>query len=472
VKCILLGYYTLPGTQSKAYKCYDRVKRKVYKSRDVTFHERGKTSGWTEVITDLRNLPPVILNPPAAPEVPTTPENPPIPPAAEAEFFAGEDAEPEEQDESEVEEEFQVFAPEVAVNEPMAPRIRRLPLRFDGMIDERANLPKGRYKPKAAPLAPIMGPEPETEPDELEEEEEFQQAHARPARVPEPPIVVPLMFKQAMTSAHSEEWANAMMAEFGSLVDTGTFEYVDAPEGRKVITCKWVFSVKYNQWNEFERFKARLVARGFTQIYGIDYKETFAPVVKFTSLRIMFALAAHYGLTIYQMDVVTAFLNAELDEEIYMAQPPGLPPKLNANGEEMVLRLHKSIYGLKQASRQWYRLIDSIFKSLGFTRLQSDHSIYLCRRGDIIVVIALYVDDLQGATNDESTWNVVKSKLSARLKMKNLGVASYCLGLEIEQDLDAQTVRISQKKYSRVSSNALGWRILGPCPPRFRSARD
>jgi hypothetical protein len=113
-----------------------------------------------------------------------------------------------------------------------------------------------------------------------------------------------------------------MAAEFGSLVDTGTFEYTNLPEGRKVVTCKWVFSVKRNQWNEFECFKARLVARGFTQIFGIDYNETFAPVVKFTSLRVMFAVAAYYGLTIYQMDVVTAFLNAELDEEIYMSQPP------------------------------------------------------------------------------------------------------------------------------------------------------
>ena len=99
----------------------------------------------------------------------------------------------------------------------------------------------------------------------------------------------------------------------------------------------------------------------------------------------MFAVAAYYGLTIYQMDVVTAFLNAELDEEIYMTQPPSLPPKLNARGEEMVLKLYKSIYGLKQASRQFYRLIDSIFKSLGFTRLQSDHSIYLCRCDNILL---------------------------------------------------------------------------------------
>jgi hypothetical protein len=87
-----------------------------------------------------------------------------------------------------------------------------------------------------------------------------------------------------MTSTHSEGWADAMMLEFGSLIETGTFEYVNAPEGRRVITCKWVFSVKYDQWNKFERFKVCLVARGFTQIYGINYKETFVPVVKFTSL--------------------------------------------------------------------------------------------------------------------------------------------------------------------------------------------
>src|ERR1700761_2323516 len=104
----------------------------------------------------------------------------------------------------------------------------------------------------------------------------------------------------------------------------------------------------------------------------------------------------------------------------------------------MVLKLHKSSYGLKQTSRQ-YLLIDSIFKSLRFTRLKSDHSIYLCQRGDIIVIIALYVDDLQGATTDEPTWNALKSKLSARLKIKDLGIASYCLGLEISQDLEART---------------------------------
>jgi hypothetical protein len=218
------------------------------------------------------------------------------------------------------------------------PQARRLPAHFEDMVDEHGKLPKGQYKAKTTLSVPE---EPEMELDEpVPEEEEYEpkfQAHARPAHIPEAPIVVPLTFKQAMASAHLEDWANTMMLEFGLMVDTGTFDYVDAPEGQRIVMCKWVFSVKYNQWNEFERFKVRLVAHGFMQIYGIDYKETFAPVVKFISQRIMFAIAAHFGLTIYQMDFVTAFLNAELDEEIYMSQPPGLAPKLNVHGEEMDL---------------------------------------------------------------------------------------------------------------------------------------
>jgi hypothetical protein len=219
--------------------------------------------------------------------------------------------------------------------------------------------------------------------------------------------------------------------------------------------------LKTDQWNEFERFKARLVAHGFTQIFGIDYREMFVPVVKFTSLQVMFAVTAYYGLTIYHMDIVTAFLNTELDKEICVARPLGLPLKLGAHGDEMVLHLQKSLYGLKQASQQWYCLIDSIFKSLGFTRLQSNHSIYLCRR-DIFVVIVLYVDDLQGATNNKASWDSVKLRLSAHLKMKDLRVVLYCLGLEIEPDLVAGTVQISQRKYFESILKQLG---MADCRP-------
>jgi hypothetical protein len=245
VKCILLGYYTLPGTESKAYKCYDRVNCKVYKSRDVTFYERGRSSGWTEVITDLRNLPPIIPKAPSiAAEAPSTPEDVLVPIVD-----GGMELAREEVAEERVEAEAAVEVEEVeedVVEAPLPPRTRRLPPRFDGMMDERAKLPKGRYEHKVAPQV--------EDAPELVEEEEFQ-AQARAAQAPEPPIRMPSTFRQAMASAESEGWANTMAVEFGSLVDTGTFEYSDLPEGRKVVTCKWVFSVKTNQWNELSASK-------------------------------------------------------------------------------------------------------------------------------------------------------------------------------------------------------------------------
>jgi hypothetical protein len=133
------------------------------------------------------------------------------------------------------------------------------------------------------------------------------------------------------------------------------------------------------------------------------------------------------------------------------------------------MRAFGSNISCKQSVRQWYRLIDSILKPMGFTRLQSDHSIYLCRRGDIIVDIALYIDNLQGATtNDEATWNAVKSKLSERLKMKDLGVARCCLGLDISQDLEAQVVLISQKKYFRGVLERFGSCTKSPVLAEFK----
>ncbi|KAJ7918242.1 hypothetical protein B0H13DRAFT_2321563 [Mycena leptocephala] len=203
--------------------------RKVYKSRDVTFVEHGTSSGWIEVITDLRNIPPITPDSPV-PGSPSITAKDAMPLPADVVDVVNE-PEMEKRDEPEDAGAGAEDLAEVVVEAPPVPRTRRLPLRFEGMRDERAKLPKGRYQQKAAPET-VDAPE-------LEEEEEFQ-AQARAARVPESAIPVPLTFRQAMASADSEEWANAMEAEFGSLVDTGTFDYVDAPEGRRVVTCKWV----------------------------------------------------------------------------------------------------------------------------------------------------------------------------------------------------------------------------------------
>uniref|UniRef100_A0A2N9GXV9 Reverse transcriptase Ty1/copia-type domain-containing protein n=1 Tax=Fagus sylvatica TaxID=28930 RepID=A0A2N9GXV9_FAGSY len=161
----------------------------------------------------------------------------------------------------------------------------------------------------------------------------------------------PISFSQALENVDSTKWMNAMKDELKSMNQNEVWDLVELPEGYKKVGCKWVFKTKSESKGNIERFKARLVAKGFTQKRGIDYKETFSPVSKNDSLRIIMALVAHYDLELHQMDVKTAFLNGSLEEEVYMDQPKGFSIE---GKEHLACKLKKSIYRLKQASRQWY----------------------------------------------------------------------------------------------------------------------
>src|ERR1044072_1369287 len=154
-----------------------------------------------------------------------------------------------------------------------------------------------------------------------------------------------------MESDNSEDWINAMKEELKSMDDNNVWDLVELPKGSKRVGCKWVFKTKRDSKDNIERYKARLVAKGFTQKDGIDYKETFSPVSKKDSWRNVLSLVAHYDLELHQMDVKTAFLTGDLEEEVYMDQPEGF---LTTGKDNLVCKLKKSIYGLKQASRQWY----------------------------------------------------------------------------------------------------------------------
>jgi hypothetical protein len=160
----------------------------------------------------------------------------------------------------------------------------------------------------------------------------------------------PETFSQAISCNESSQWYNAMNDEMNSMASNEVWDLVELPKGAKAIGCKWVFKTKKDSSGNIERYKARLVAKGFNQKEGIDYKETFSPVSKKDSLRVIMALVAHFDLELQQMDVKTAFLNGELEEEVFMKQPEGFP---SSNGEHLVCKLKRSLYGLKQASRQW-----------------------------------------------------------------------------------------------------------------------
>ena len=260
----------------------------------------------------------------------------------------------------------------------------------------------------------------------------------------------PTTFMEAVSGSSAQEWMKSMTAEHESLVENECWELVPRPSNTNVVSCKWVYKTKEEQTSEGTlgvRLKSRLVARGFSQIEGIDYSETYAPVVKFTSVRVLLAIVASMDLLLHQMDVKTAFLNGDLKETVYMEQPQGFE---QGDPSKVVCRLKKAIYGLKQAPRQWYAKIDEFFMTtLGMTRNPADDCIYVRREGGHLLIIALYVDDLLIACSDESMLSKTKNDLSERFKMKDLGESRIILGMDITRDRSARTLSVCQSRYAQ-----------------------
>ena len=234
-----------------------------------------------------------------------------------------------------------------------------------------------------------------------------------------------------------------MKDELKSMEQNQVWDLAKLPHDSKRVGCKWIFKIKRDSKGKIERYKARLVAKCFTQKDGIDYKETFSPVSKKDSLRIIMALVAHYDLELHQMDVKTAFLNGELEEEVYMDQPEGF----SIGGKDMVCKLKRSIYGLKQASRQWYLKFNDVITSFGFKENIVDRCIYLKVSGSKIMFLVLYVDDILLATNDLGMMKSTKNFLSKNFEMKDMGEANYVIGIEIFHDRSQGLLGLSQKTY-------------------------
>ena len=253
----------------------------------------------------------------------------------------------------------------------------------------------------------------------------------------------PSSIQEALTSKYSEQWKAAVDSEYQSLMENKTWELVELPVDRKAIGCKWVFKVKYGEQGEVERFRGRLVAKGYSQKYGIDYDEMFSPVVRFNSIRALLAYAVQKRMLIHQMDVVTAFLNGELEEEIYMQQPEGY---VESGNENLVCKLKKSIYGLKQSPRCWNQAFRKLMESLDFKQCQADPRIFIKgSEADKLTIIAVYVDDLIIITSTEEEMNQIKVSLNKHFKMKDMGSLHFCLGVHIKQSEEG--LQLCQKRY-------------------------
>ncbi|KAD4983048.1 hypothetical protein E3N88_19719 [Mikania micrantha] len=253
-------------------------------------------------------------------------------------------------------------------------------------------------------------------------------------------------------AAPKPEWQQAMHEEMEALRRNQTWELTSLPAGKKAVGVKWTFKTKIGPDGEITRYKARLVAKGYSQVEGIDYTETFAPVSRFETIRVIIAIAAHRGWELHQLDVKTAFLNGDLDEEIYVDQPEGFEVK---GSEIKVYKLRKALYGLKQAPRAWYSKIDGYFLRNGFLRSNSEPTLYIKTSDDHeIMYVCLYVDDIVCTSSSQEMIKEFKASMKLEFEMSDLGMLKFFLGLEVTQKNEG--IFVCQSQYARKLLNKFG----------------
>nr|CAB3451780.1 unnamed protein product [Digitaria exilis] len=397
VKMVFIGYE--PG--SKGYRVYDPASGRLHITRDAVFDE---AKGWnwdhsgSDAVPDTFTVEYTVdVTLPEEPVSPTTSqcaaanmEEPHTPPAAGS-----------------LNPDITFASPPSHISSDIDLDGEGAPRRFR-MVDDCINTSE-----------PV-----EFDPDELllaasEEPNTFEQANIDPA------------------------WRAAMREELTAIVDNGTWTMVDLPPGQRPIGLKWVFKLKKDATGAVVHHKARLVAKGYIQRAGVDFDEVFAPVARLDSVRALVAVAAHEGWNVHHLDVKSAFLNGDLEEEVYVAQPPGFTM---AGRERQVLRLSKALYGLRQAPRAWNSKLNRTLVALGFTRCVEEHGVYTRGQGHKRVLLGVYVDNLIVTGADEAEVKAFKMEMQNSFKMSDLGYLSYYLGIEVKQEQGKTTV--SQAAYT------------------------
>lgn len=241
-----------------------------------------------------------------------------------------------------------------------------------------------------------------------------------------------------------KEWCQAMKMEMEALAKNETWEKCTLPDGKKLVGCRWVFTIKHKADGTIERYKARLVAKGYTQTYGVDYSETFSPVANIKTIRVLFSVAVNQNWSLHQFDVKNAFLHGVLSEEerIYMEVPPGFSEGFKDNE---VCRLKKSLYGLKQSPKAWFGRFTVAMVKFGYQQSNSDHTLFIKRRGKMITCLIIYVDDMIITGDDIEEIEKLRNNLFKEFEMKDLGRLKYFLGIEVLRS--KKGLFISQRKY-------------------------
>jgi histone deacetylase 1/2 len=255
----------------------------------------------------------------------------------------------------------------------------------------------------------------------------------------------------------NKNWKNAMDLEYSALMKNKTWHLVPPKKGTNIIDCKWVYKIKRRAGGSLDRYKARLVAKGFKQRYGIDYEDTFSPVVKASTIRVILSVALSKGWSLTQLDVQNAFLHGLLEEEVYTKQPPGYEDK---SLPSYVCSLDKALYGLKQAPRAWYSKLSMKLQDLGFKPSKADTSLFFYNKGNISIYVLVYVDDIIVASSTPSATSALLSDLNKEFALKDLGDLHYFLGIEVNKVSDG--LILTQEKYASDVLKRVG---MSDCKP-------
>jgi histone deacetylase 1/2 len=250
----------------------------------------------------------------------------------------------------------------------------------------------------------------------------------------------PYTVEEALSDSH---WKAAMQTEYDALIKNKTWHLVPPQKGINIIGCKWVYKIKRKADGSLDRYKARLVAKGFKQRYGLDYEDTFSPVVKAATIRTVLSIAVSRGWSLRQLDVQNAFLHGILEEEVYMQQPPGFVEK---SKENYVCKLDKALYGLKQAPRAWYSRLSTKLIDLGFRPSRADTSLFIFNKGGIFMYILVYVDDIIVVSSTEQATTALLKDLQKDFALKDLGDLHYFLGIEVNKVRNG--ILLTQHKYA------------------------
>jgi hypothetical protein len=234
-----------------------------------------------------------------------------------------------------------------------------------------------------------------------------------------------------------------MQDEYDALIKQGTWSLVPPPTNHNIVGCKWVYKLKTHSDGSIARYKARLVAKGFHQQQGIDFDETFSPVIKPPTVRMIISLVVSLHWPLRQLDVSNAFLHGILKEEVYMSQPQGYTDPQNPH---YVCKLHKSIYGLKQAPRAWFERFTGQLLQFGFVASTTDYSLFIYRTKTTIAYLLLYVDDIVLTSNTPTFFDQLIQHLSSVFELKDLGPLHYFLVIQVPRD--SVGLNLSQAKYA------------------------